>query len=401
MLRVPIELAKPKMPLALPVHHPDNPARVLLHAGTELTGRAIERLSGQGVREVWITWPGLEFLRDHANPQLDQSHRQMTRTISRVFDRVADDAAVEADYSTLKQSIGAFMEKLMESPRASEFLSEILGAGAPLVRRSGAVCLMSLLMGLKLGGYLVRQRPRLSPRDATNIVNLGVGAMLHDIGMLHVPASAARAYYAHGDESDPAFREHVEIGHRLVSGRVDPTASATVLHHHQRYDGNGFPEIDEDDAIYGPCGRRGETIHVFPRIVAAADLYDRLRFGAEDAPVRPRVDALRAMHDAEHAGRLDPVVLEGLLAVTPPYPVGSVVTLTTGDNAVVTRWTHRDPCRPEVRVIGGLDTPPEDQTVGVTLDLSKRRDVAVARAEGFDVANANFTTSNPVAADAA
>jgi len=393
MLRVPIELAKPKMPLALPVHHPDNPARVLLHAGTELTGRAIDRLSGQRVTEVWIAWPGLEFIRDYASPQLDLSHRSLTKNLGRVFDRVADDAAAEADYSSLKQSIGSFMEKLLESPRAAEFLSDLLGTESPLVRRSGAVCLMSLLMGLKLGGYLVRQRRRLSPRDATNIVNLGVGAMLHDIGMLHVEPAVAKKYYTDGDESDPAFREHVEIGHHLVSGRVDPTASSGVLHHHQRYDGGGFPRICDDEVIYAPCGRRGEAIHIFPRIIAAADLFDRLRFGAEDAPIRPRVAALRNMHAPEHSGRLDPIVLEGLIAVTPPYPVGSVVTLTTGDNAVVTKWSPRNPCRPEVRLIGGLDTAPEDMTVGVTIDLSTRHDMSVAAAEGHSVINDNFTVS--------
>ncbi len=391
MLRVTIEEARPGMPLAMPVHHPGNPGRVLLHAGAKLSERAIDRLVEQDVRDMWIAWPGLEFIREHANPQLDQSHREFTRKLGVVFDATADDFAANVEYGELKHSISDFMDKLLESPRAAHFLSEMIGAGTPHVRHASAVCLTSLLMGLKLGGYLVRQRKRLAPKDAANIVNLGVGAMLHDIGMMHISEEAAERFYETGDETDPEWREHVRIGHRMVSGKVDATAAASVLHHHQRYDGLGFPEVDGMEQIFGPEGREGDMIHVFPRIIAAADLFDRLRFGAESKPVRTRVGTLNLIRQPEYIGRIDPIVLEGLFAVTPPYTPGSVVTLNTGDKAVVTNWFPKDPCRPEVRLIGGLDKMPTDQTVGVTIDLRDAPRTQIAFAEGQHVLDDNYT----------
>lgn len=391
MLRVTIEEAKPGMPLAMPVHHPENPGRVLLHAGAKLSDRAIERLVEQDVHEMWIAWPGLEFIREHANPQLDHSHRAFTKRLGTVFDDVADDVAADVEYGTLKSSISDFMDKLLESPRAAHFLSDMMGSGSPYVRHASAVCLMSLLMGLKLGGYLVRQRKRLAPKDAANIVNLGVGAMLHDIGMMHIPEDVAQRFFETGDETDPEWREHVFIGHRMVAGKVDATATATVLHHHQRYDGLGFPAVDGIEQIFGPEGREGEMIHVFPRIVAAADLFDRLRFGNRSKPVRTRVGALNTIRKPEYIGRIDPVVLQGLFAVTPPYPPGTVVTLNTGDRAVVTNWFPKDPCRPEVRLIGGLEKTPDDMTVGVTIDLRDAPRTHVAFAEGRHVLDDNYT----------
>ncbi len=390
MLRVTIEEARPGMPVALPVNHPQNPGRVLLHAGAKLSDRAIDRLIQQEVAELWIAWPGLEFIREHANPQLDQSHREFTKKLGTVFDATADDVAADVEYGALKHSISDFMDKLLESPRAAYFLSEMLGAGSPYVRHASAVSLMSLLMGLKLGGYLVRQRKRLAPKDAANIVNLGVGALLHDIGMTQISEEAVQRFYETGDETDEEWRQHVFIGHSMVSGKVDATASASVLHHHQRYDGQGFPEIDGFEQIYGPEGREGDMIHVFPRIIAAADLFDRLRFGFGHKPIRTRVQTLRMMREPEYLGRIDPIVLEGLFAVTPPYPPGSVVTLDSGDKGVVINWFPKSPCRPEIQLIGDFDAPPEDQVDGVTYDLREHPRMHIAFAEGRPVIDDNY-----------
>lgn len=391
MLRVAIEQARPGMPLALPVHHPDHVSRVLLQSGTMLTDRSIQRLVDQSIREIWIAWPGLEFIREHVNPRLDHSHREFTKRLSKVFDVAALDLNAVVDYSPLKNSVSDFLEKLLESPRAAFYLSELMGSETPLLRHASAVCLMSLLIGLKLGGYLVQQRKRLEPREAANIVNLGVGAMLHDVGMMHIRQDVIDRFHETEDDTDEEWRQHVFIGYRMVSGRIDPTAAASVLHHHQRFDGKGFPEVETDDILCETEGREGEAIHVFPRIIAAADLFDRIRYRGGDKPCCTRVRALRLLRDAPYAPQLDPVILSGLFAVTPPYPPGSIVTLNTGDRAVVTSWTPKDPCRPEVRLIGGLDKPPTDMTVGLTIDLRKARHTHIAYAEGADVTKDNFT----------
>jgi len=63
----------------------------------------------------------------------------------------------------------------------------------------------------------------------------------------------------------------------------------------------------------------------------------------------------------------------------------------TGDKAVVTNWFSKDPCRPEVRLIGGLDKMPTDQTVGVTIDLRDAPRTQIAFAEGQHVLDDNYT----------
>ena len=390
MLRVPIEQAKAGMSLSLPVIHPGNMTRVLLQAGAKLTVRSIERLDEQRVREIWIDWPGLEFISEQVNPQLEQSHREFTYKLGTIFDTVADDTHAEVDYSHLKFSVTGFMDKLLESPRAAFYLSEMMGDKSPELRHASAVCLTSLLIGLKLGGYLVQQRKKLKPKDAANIVNLGVGAMLHDIGMMRLDSVVTDRFYNTGDESDEEWREHVRLGYHMVSGKVDPSAAAAVLHHHQRFDGLGFPPVSHAELRYEPDGQIGDKIHIFSRIIAAADLYDRLRFCGQDTRVRTRVRTLKMLRDPQYSCRLDPVVLEGLFSVTPPYPPGALVTLSTGEKAVVIGWTHKDPCRPTVRIIGELNDDPPDEDVVTTVDLRTTAHTEIAFAEGETVINDNF-----------
>ena len=98
--------------------------------------------------------------------------------------------------------------------------------------------------------------------------NLQVGALLHDIGRLGTGSSAA------GTESSPeaqwrAFREHPLRGIELLEPLdVSPTILSIVRSHHERYDGNGFPD-----------GLHGDEIPLAARIVALANAYDDMTLG--------------------------------------------------------------------------------------------------------------------------
>ena len=87
--------------------------------------------------------------------------------------------------------------------------------------------------------------------------------------------SAGNASSGRRDETDEQWRKHVLVGFALVKGRLPATASAAVLHHHQRMDGSGFPERQR--GFGPPTALRGEEIHIFSRIVAMADVFDRFR----------------------------------------------------------------------------------------------------------------------------
>ena len=407
MLRVTMKEAAPGMRLAMPVYHPRQGGPVLLKAGVTLDDRLIARLEEIELRQIWIRYPGMSFLGQYASPAILQARAELTHSVLNALDVVAANAEARLDYASYKRAIVSLVEQLMRSPTAAYYVEELAAQTTPHGRHANSVCFLSLLMGLKLGDYLIAERSRLHATHAKDVTSLGVGAMLHDVGMLRLPAKALKKWNSEHDERDPHWQSHVKLGFDMVRQGVDPSAAAIVLHHHQMYDGSGFPRRKLMGGGLAPL--EGQEIHVFARIVAVADAFDRLR-DSGDAPGsdrvsqtrRPTVAALRELALGESAGRFDPMVIMALMASVPAYAPGSVVTLSDGSDAVVCNWRPDDPCRPRVLPIEGglsaaIDSVDDTEQIlgneeipGSAIDLSAAPGLYIAQAEGFDVSDENF-----------
>jgi response regulator RpfG family c-di-GMP phosphodiesterase len=112
--------------------------------------------------------------------------------------------------------------------------------------------------------------------DASEREELRCAAFLHDLGQVGVPSDVlGRPGPLEAGERE-ALRRHPEIGARLLQPLAVPRAVADgVRHHHERWDGGGYPD-----------GLRGAEIPRAARIVALADAYDAL------TSARPHREAL-------------------------------------------------------------------------------------------------------------
>lgn len=389
MLRLGLLHAKPGMVLGLPVLHPTCPEVVLLRAGAALEETTIARLREIGVREAWIKYPSLDHLIQFVNPAMHEACRAVTADIGKAIDSVLANSHARLDFYAYKRAVMGVIENAISHPKAAIFIHEMTRDAKPSLRHAGNVCVLSILMGLKLDFYLVHQRSRLSANLAMDLSGLGVGAMLHDVGMLRLSPEVVARHEAAGDESDPEFQDHTRIGFELVKGELDPTAASAVLHHHQKYDGTGFPR--RQPLKGAPVPLRGSDIHVFARIIACADLLDRIRFnrvlphngdlgpapvlpanatmpapaGEQGAPAdgkvqqahpaMPVVRALKLMLGKPYREWVDPVVMRALLAVAPAFAPGSIVRLSDGRRAAVADWRPTNPCAPMVEILGEAD----------------------------------------------
>lgn len=404
MLRVPIAQARTGMRLAVAVTHPRLGEVVLLREGVELDAVSIPRLRSLGVPEVWIHVPGLEDLVRFVDPRVLASYRELTRSISHALDSALIQSRVELDFWEYKRGVMSVLDRLVDSPSAAVFISELVGLDQPFVRHAGSVAVLSILMGIKLDFYLVRERSRLNPTAAKDISGLGVGAMLADIGMTRLnPACRARWAATH-DEEDIEWQKHVTIGFDMVKADLDPGSAAVVLHHHQKFDGSGFPGRRNLHGALVPI--KGSEIHVFARIAAAADLFDRLRHPVGDnfadtdpgaIAGLPPVRALRLMREKPYVDWVDPVVKCALFTVQPAYPPGSMVTLNDGRRAVVVDWAPTQTCRPTVEVFENdpLTEAVNSRTAGGTpqrerVNLASNRSLWIVEADGVDVSGDNF-----------
>jgi hypothetical protein len=391
MLRVPISEAREGMVLAEPVVHPGASRVVLLRPGARLDAVAPQRLRELGVRQVWVRVPGLDDLVRIVDPEFRESCRDLMDGLGSTLDAAMAGTGGEIDFRSYKRTVMGMVERLVMNPRAGVFLSDLGDSTHPPARHAGTVCALSVMIGLRLDFYLVRERARLSSALARDIAPLGVGALFHDIGMTRLDKGVLARWNASPDEDDPAWRAHTALGFEMVRESLEPAAAAVVLHHHQRWDGSGFPCIPFLDGSCTPPKASG--IHVFARIAAVAETFARFRQpacapGARDdlQPERPTVRALAMLRRPEVRSRLDPVVLRALSEVVPPYPPGSLVTLSDGRRAVVTRWTPEAPCRPIVEVLQELPVTrrlrePERERI----DLRVTREVRIERIDGWDV----------------
>ncbi len=378
--------AKPGMKLALPVHNPKALTRVLLKTGFELTEAAIARAHEMGVRTLWVAYPSLASLARFINPEAMQVQQNVVTQITDVFERTQGQSVAKLDYEHYRTSVGAMIDHVATNPRTAVFIGELADAADDLMRHASTVTYLSVLMGLKLEGFLVRERKHVNPIKAKEIFNLGIGAMLHDFGLTLLDPAVLERFKLEGDETDPAYREHCALGYRAVRGQIDPSAATVVLHHHQRFDGSGFAGAD----FPAQCGR---AIHAYARIVAVADQFDRLR-RPMSLPEQPTVAVLSAMLGESMRKRFDPEVLRALIEVVPPYAPGMQLRLSDGRMAVCVDHHAHDPCRPMVQIMPPLETMGFEDVEGETINLADHpATLFVAECEGKPVSDFNFSAT--------
>ncbi|MFL6257544.1 MAG: HD domain-containing phosphohydrolase [Pyrinomonadaceae bacterium] len=117
----------------------------------------------------------------------------------------------------------------------------------------------------RVGGYAgaIGRRMHLSVQV---LEQLSLAALLHDVGKIGTPDSVLLKPSALTGEEQTVVQLHSERGARMLAGVPEmEEVAAAVRHHHENYDGTGYPE-----------GLAGEQIPVASRIIRVADAYDAM-----------------------------------------------------------------------------------------------------------------------------
>jgi putative nucleotidyltransferase with HDIG domain len=121
--------------------------------------------------------------------------------------------------------------------------------------------------------------------DLDSIRTVELGAVLHDIGKVRVPESILKKPGELTEAEWEIMKTHPEVGERILKPIQSLQSVVPIVrHHHERWDGNGYPD-----------GLAGRTIPLGARIVAVCDAY---RAMTEDRPYR------KALAEAEARRRL-------------------------------------------------------------------------------------------------
>ena len=153
-----------------------------------------------------------------------------------------------------------------------------------------------------------------------NVIALGMGGMLHDLGKTRVPAVMLEKTDPLSHDEFDVIRGHAAEGYAVLqaSGQLPQEALDIVHYHHERCDGQGYPE-----------GLSGDSIPELARMVAIADAYDSMigDYGYRQ-PMAPTHALHRLINDSgEEYG---PELVEQFIGSLGTYPVGSVLELNSG-----------------------------------------------------------------------
>lgn len=196
-------------------------------------------------------------------------------------------------------------------------VSELLGFRSPREARAASppslTTLYQIVAALEAKDpYTHRHSGRVERHVRRTAVELGLpaedieeacrAAALHDVGKIHVPDDILRKPEPLTDDEWNVIARHPAAGARLVAGAVPHEVVAGIRHHHERWDGGGYPD-----------GIGGATIPLYARLIAVADTFDALTSGR---PYRPGLSHSEAKGIIEReAGRqFDPQVAEAFLA---------------------------------------------------------------------------------------
>jgi putative nucleotidyltransferase with HDIG domain len=131
---------------------------------------------------------------------------------------------------------------------------------------------------------------------------LELGAWMHDVGKIGTPDAILRKSEALTEEEWHIMRQHAEKGGEIIAQIEDLRyLSSIIRHHHERYDGTGYPD-----------GLKAEAIPLPSRIITAADAYETM---TTDRVYRGRLtlDAAVAELLANRGAQFDPVVVDTLV----------------------------------------------------------------------------------------
>ena len=156
---------------------------------------------------------------------------------------------------------------------------------------SSRVVALSCLMGRRMG------------LGTRSLRDLAYAAELHDIGKVGVPDAVLRKAGPLGESEWNVVRSHSAWGAELIEKIPGlERVARIVLHHHERYDGRGYPD-----------GLEGEDIPTESRILAVADAFVAM---TEDRPYRRALSVDAAFRElGAHSGlQFDPAVVDVLTA---------------------------------------------------------------------------------------
>ncbi|MCL2231171.1 MAG: HD-GYP domain-containing protein [Treponema sp.] len=235
-----------------------------------------------------------------------------------------------------------------------KFVGFILGGevtGLDLAKSSVNAAILSALTAQEL---------QLPAQKMHNVVS---GALLHDVGMLRLSKGITEKKGGLSEAELEQIKSHPLHTSKIVTKELfgPSEVNSIALHHHERWDGKGYPD-----------GLTGNAIDVGARIVSVADAFEAMICKKSYRNSMTGYQAIKNLM-ADNGRRFDPAVIIAFTKVMGIYPIGSIVRLNDSSIARVVNVHSNAPMRPVVQMLTDEKGNVLSVTTVTTLNLLEDR----------------------------
>ncbi len=247
--------------------------------------------------------------------------------VNAIFEHVSDGGTLNV--IRLKKSVEPVVDSMSRNPDACIWLARLKQHDQYAYQHSLSASIWAVALGRQLG----------LPRH--DLRSLAMGCMLMDVGKLRVDPSLLQAPRPLSEGEADRMREHVAHGVDIVreSGMMNQDVIDIVAHHHERFDGSGYPQ-----------GLAGDQVPAFARIAAIVDTYDAVTSNRSHASAISPSDAIKLLYQSRNI-EFQAELVEVFIQAVGIYPAGTIVELTTGEVGVVVSEYRTRRLKPKVLML--------------------------------------------------
>lgn len=324
--------------------------QIILPEGAVLRAEYMDKLRDLGILEVYIReqetkTQNIAILKS----EIEDTVKEKVKDILERHTYQHNQELVE-----LSKTADNIISNILEEEQVIERVFDIKERSSDIYEHSISVCSIAILSALKLD------------LDKTKTHDIGVGCLLHDIGLRYLTVK-----YENQDIDGKSEKEQIEYKKHPVYGYsslqnenwISECSKNIILSHHERLDGSGFPLKITDIPL--EC-----------RIVNVCDAFDEMICGiaCKRSKVHEAIEYLKTFKNT----KFDAKIVDTFLGFTAVYPAGTHVMTNEGETGVVLRQNKDFQDRPVIRILKDKEGLPVKGEV--LKDLVKIHNVFIEKA---------------------
>ncbi|THJ20875.1 MAG: DUF3391 domain-containing protein [Nitrospira sp. CG24E] len=262
-----------------------------------------------------------------------ETYNEAIGSMERMFDEL--EAGVIPQPETSRMVVGQVLSRVLDNPASMLSLltlQKMKRFDRTLASHALDVCTLSLIVAHDYGVV------------TEDLEALGAGALLHDIGYTRLPRNLYRRSRDLTEQESTMMQQHPALGQAVLRDAKEDrdTVIRIVVEHHEYSNGKGFPHK-----------LTGDTLSILAQLVGLVDLYDGMVSRRGGRPAMLQHDAIRQLFRLGDSGQYPKDLIQTMIGSLGVYPIGSLVLLNTGEQAVVVGMNPTQRLKPVVSVIAG------------------------------------------------